>query len=652
MMQMVVNRVPKTIRAVSVRRVAVSTRRGVLLLVSAMVLGIASCGPSTDVQNPPAPPQSKVTIAFDPPPVTSLPVNSTTEITAVVTDDPGNFGVDWSLSCNNAAKCGSLSALHSASGQPVTYTPPVTLPGNSLPVNIVAFAAADHTQNQVAPINITAFGNGLQGTFVFQAKGVDANFQPYQLAGVLVLDGNGGISAGEQVMNTVVGSLRTAINTTSNYFLDGDGRGAITLHTTDADGAPVTENFSFIVISSSRVLLAELDSPQSSVGSMDLQTSTAAPSGSYAFVMSGTDPFATPTAFGGVLNIDSPGSISGDGSLADQDYNATLTSCNSPKGLTGTVSNPDADRFGAVKFDLNGSNCFGAIQLTGYPIDGARFALIETDNNSSSGFSTSGTAISQGTARGTFTDASFSGTYVFGILGTDMSSGLSSSLVSVGLINPDGSGNLSTGVTDTFLMSDVQGLPLQVSSQYDGTYQIDTKGIGRVRATLKDFDPAPRPAYHPLLIFYLTGEGPALVLNSGGKDANYPSLGAGIAYPRAASRTFRGKYGVSFTQQNGSENDGTGRVVVDPASNPSLSGLVDDTNFGLGNPVTLTDHVGSQDSNGRIQGTFLGSPVRFYPIDSTQGFFVQTDLADEQLPSGQVALGYYATRTPICDGCP
>ena len=44
----------------------------------------------------------------------------------------------------------------------------------------------------------------------------------------------------------------------------------------------------------------------SATGTMDLQTSTAAPSGGYAFVVSGTDVVKTlPVAFGGVFNIDS-----------------------------------------------------------------------------------------------------------------------------------------------------------------------------------------------------------------------------------------------------------------------------------------------------------------------------------------------------------
>jgi hypothetical protein len=597
---------------------------------------------------------TEVSVAFNPAPVSSLLINATTDLIAVVDNDPGNNGVDWSVTCSNAGNCGSLSRLHSDSAQAVTYTPPQILSGNSLAINIVAFATADHTKNVVAPITITAFGSSLNGTYVFQTKGIDPNLQPYQVAGVIVLDGNGGITSGQQTRNDVAGSVTTSIASGSNYFTGADGRGTITINTTDQNGQPVKERFSLVVLSSSQALIGELDAPQSSVGTLDLQTSTAAPSGGYAFVLSGTDPFGTPTAFGGVLNIDSPGNVSGKGSLADQDYNGVLASCPAPKGLLGTVSQPDPNPFGTVAFDLTGTQCFGSIQLTGYIVDGTHIKLIETDNNGSSGFSTAGMAIGQGPATGTFDDASFSGNYVFGLLGTDINSGVPSSLTSVGVVTTDGNGNLTDGFTDTFLLADAQGAPAQISAQFTGTYQGDSKGIGRVRLSLSHFDPPPRPSFHPAFIFYLTGNGgPPLVLDAGGKDLNYPSLGVGIAYPQAVGPlSLNGKYGFSFTEQNGSESDGTGQMTADLTTTPPLSGLVDDANSGIGNPFPLSGSFGSQDSHGRIQGTFLGEAVQYYPVDSGHGFFVETDLVDPLLPSGQVSLGYYAVRASVCNGCP
>ena len=174
-----------------------------------------------------------MSVAFNPTPVSGLFINASTEITAVVDNDPSNYGVDWSLTCNNKGGCGSLSAQHSQSGQAVTYTPPPAMLGNTESVNITAFASVDHTKNVVAPIALTAFGNALNGTYVFETSGLDVNGLNDQLAGILTFDGSGGIVSGEQTISSVTGFLTTPVAQGSSYFVGADGRGFITLNTTD-----------------------------------------------------------------------------------------------------------------------------------------------------------------------------------------------------------------------------------------------------------------------------------------------------------------------------------------------------------------------------------------------------------------------------------
>jgi hypothetical protein len=224
------------------------------------------------------------------------------------------------------------------------------------------------------------------------------------------------------------------------------------------------------------LLIAELEPNTSGIsahGTLELQDPTAAatvPTGAYAFVTNGSDAgsstgpgsgTAVPTAFGGVFNIDnnpSTGSISGNGSLADQDYynskgTRTFLSGAPPSGLTGSVSQPSA--MGIVTITMTGASCFslsppGTIQFTGYIVDSTDIRLIESDDvDGSSGFLTAGIAVSQGTAAGTFTNASLSGPYVFGVLGYDLNASSPSSFTSAGVINADGSSNLS-GINDTF----------------------------------------------------------------------------------------------------------------------------------------------------------------------------------------------------------
>ena len=631
-----------------------ATRRPFFLfLLAALISILAGCGGTSVVQNPPPPPLSSVSIAFQPAPPASVSLSATADITAVVSNDSSNAGVDWNLICQSGSNCGTLSPLHTDSGKAATYSPPRSISGNAQPVTILAFATADHTKNVFTPVTVTGFGSSLKGTYVFQTQGMDAN-GPYQLAGVIVLDGNGGITSGEQTHSDFLLSV-TDLIVGGSYNIGPDGRGTITINTADPNiGQQGIENLSLVFLSSSQALIATLDDPnlptsiETSAGTLDLQTSTAAPAGGYAFAVSGTDLNLQPMAIGGVLNIDAPNTISGAGSVADQNLAGSLF----PNAtLAGTASDPDS--FGSLKFTLT-TDFASPIQFTGYIVDAVHIKLIESDNDGSgTGFgSTSGIAIGQGAATGTFTsNKSFSGRYVFGILGQDLS-GFPSSLASVGKFTADRQGNLTSGFNDEFLA----GFGIGISDAFTGTYALDSSGTGRVDSFVNFRNNGAGPEF----IFYLTGNGnPALVLDA---DVNIGSLGTGVAYPQAAPPfSFSGNYGLSFTQSTaGSEYDGTGQINVDGTAK-TLSGVVD-TNLGFSpQPDTpLTGTFATIPNSGRFAGgltnTFFPTPgsspntisVAFYLIDPGHGFFVGTD----SLSSGELTFGYFATRTPVCQGCP
>jgi hypothetical protein len=250
---------------------------------------------------------------------------------------------------------------------------------------------------------------------------------------------------------------------------------------------------------------------------------------------------------------------------------------------------------------------------------------------------------------------------VYGLLGVDLTGFTPSTMTSVALFTADGNGGVTNGFADTFLQQNGnQGTAgAQISAAFSGIYSIDTKGTGRVRAQFDHFTPHPTPGTTPLLFFYLTGNGnPPLVLV--GVDPNYSSLGAGIAYPQSAGPfTLAGDYGFSFTQQNGTENDGTGVMTANSSAN-TLAGTVDaNSAFNPTSNTPITGTFGTPASNGRFPGTFAGpifdfSPfaTEYYAIDSSHGFFLETDLVNSAAPSAVVSFGYYAARTPVCDGCP
>jgi hypothetical protein len=620
---------------------------------AAMIAILAGCGGTGSVQNQPPPQTTPVSIAFQTPPVDSISLNSTATLIAVVTDDPTNAGVDWTLVCGSNPTCGSLSPRHTDSGAPATYTPPGTLPGNSQSATIVAFATADHSKNLVTPITVTGFGNSLQGTYVFQTQGTDAN-GAFQLAGVIVLDGAGAITSGEQTHSDFLSTVSDPI-TGGQYSIGADGRGTLTINTADVNiGQQGVENLSLVVLSSSQALLATLDDPtlsfsgETSTGTLDLQTSTAAPTGGYAFAVSGTDIFLEALAMGGIMNIDSPKKISGAGSVLDLDLAGSVLPGNA---LSGKFTAPDS--LGAIKFTLTTDFAATPLKFTGYIVDSSHIKLIESDNNGSpSSFgSSAGVAISQGSATGTFTaNAAFAGKYVFGVLGQDLS-GFPTSLASVGRFTADKHGNITTGFNDEFLA----GFFIAISDSMNGTYTVDPSGNGRVDTFVNFTNNGPGPEY----IFYLTGNGnPALVLDA---DVNIGSLGTGLAYPQAASPfVFNGTYGLNFTQNSGgSEIDATGQITADGTAN-SLSGKVDTNLFLSPQPNTdLTGTLGTISGGGRTTGgltntffpTIGGQPntlsMAYYFIDSGRGFFVETD----STTSGIMTFGYFATRTPICSTC-
>ena len=162
---------------------------------------------------------------------------------------------EWTgLCCARTMQTAARSArLHTQSGAPTTYTPPNTISGNSQAVTIEAFATADQTKNVVTAITVTGFASSLQGTYVFETRGVDAN-GPFQLAGVIVLDGKGGITSGEQTHSDFSLSVSDPISGGS-YNIGPDGRGTLTLNTADQNiGQQGAENLSLVFLSNSHAL--------------------------------------------------------------------------------------------------------------------------------------------------------------------------------------------------------------------------------------------------------------------------------------------------------------------------------------------------------------------------------------------------------------
>jgi hypothetical protein len=665
-----------------------------LVLAVAMILMFCGCGGGASSAGNSVPPGSSpaISIVFQPAPVKSVFINATATLTAVVSNDSSNAGVDWALLCPANSNCGSLSPLHTASGKASTYTPPTTIQGNTQTFTIEAFATADHSKNLVTPITATGFAGLLKGTYVFQTTGINTNtFVPYQLEGVIKADGNGNITAVEQTYSDANMSMTDTVVSTSSvsagiYYIGPDERGTLTINTGDTKIGQVSpqtnlptgiENFSLVMLSSSQALMAVFDnlpsdgslgaSGNSSHGTLDLQTSTAAPIKGYAFSVGGAFSSSNttyafyPFGMGGVLNIDSAKTISGNGSVADEDVPISGSLPIESSSVSGTVSDPDS--FGKITFKLAAQFPglpSGPLTFTGYIVDATHIKLIESDNTVGQGFgSTAGVAIAQGSATGSFiancpdstANCYLSGTYVYGLLGQD--SPTPSSFSSAGIFTADGKGKLTNGYTNQFSVS----LGTQYNNHFKGTYAVDPTGTGRVVATI------PGNATHPAaqFNFYLTGnDTPPLMLDAVG-DANLGAfaVATGVAYPQASgSLSLSGKYGLAVTYTLGGEGDGTGPFTVDPAAKPQLSGFLDFNNNAnadqpqTGNikPCTVNGYLMGHliSTNGIPFPTKPGIAVGYFLIDPGHGFLIETDGTQAQT----LTLGYFAQRTPLCPTCP
>src|SRR5437016_1855415 len=101
--------------------------------------------------------QTHITVSVSP---TSASVQAGTgkqQFTATVRRDWRNRGVRWTLAgagCSGSA-CGTLSATSSASGVPITYTAPATVPANPT-VTLTATSVANSTRSASATITVTS----------------------------------------------------------------------------------------------------------------------------------------------------------------------------------------------------------------------------------------------------------------------------------------------------------------------------------------------------------------------------------------------------------------------------------------------------------------------------------------------------------------
>jgi hypothetical protein len=576
-------------------------RMGPLLAVTMAVTGLVACGGGGGGGLSPTTP---ISVAFSSPLPGTLSITDTASLTAIVSNDPSLGGVAWSVSCA-AADCGSFNPTSTSSNSPTIYTPPASLPSPAS-VTITATSVTDHTKSASSAITLTTAAGPLlsDGTYVFHASGIDVN-GAYFLSGAFKV-AKGVIVSGEQDFSDPNrGSSDPIVPSGSSLTAAGGNIQIILATNNSAVGIKGVETFRGTVVSAARVLLSQFDNFATATGSLDLQTSTSAPTGGYAFAVQGTDTQnGNPLVMGGILSF--TGSVlSAARSVFDMNDGGAVLRKQSFE--SGTVSAPDA--FGRVTIDLvpNSASAVPEVKFSAYIVGPARLQLVESQSDALNA-NLGGTALGQGANAGQFTFANVAGSsYAHGTVGADSNGPLT--LAGGFALNADG----TVGGKMAFADSNVhQG------NDISGTYTVDPTG----RVTLNQIALATTGVTLDFQL-YLDGDGNGLVI---GVDSL--QVTEGLAYAQVSSQSLAGAYALSA---QGVTSAGTWSAVgpVSVASG-TFSGTTDFNSDGSPQPATPLS--GSQNvGNGTLQliglsgDTTTQSGWGYYPIDSSRTLAIEVD---------------------------
>jgi hypothetical protein len=300
--------------------------------------------------------------------------------------------------------------------------------------------------------------------YAFYLSGLESSLNFYALAGVVQLDGNGNVLGGEQDYNDGLGvtSPQPSGDTITGGTLTVStktGQGTLTLITDNANlGVGGTETLGVQFVNTNHALIIQFDGLSSSSGSMDLQTLSSAPSGGFAFTLSGVDFNYLPIVYGGVLSINGT-AISG---TADTDDNGTILI---GRSFTATINAPDAFGRGSIPGVTLGDK---AILLNYYVVGPEVIRIIDIDAADAG----AGSAFGQGT--GTFSNTSL-GSSVFGV----ESNSYGALYAAAGQFATSPAGGTFTGFAD----NDELELSTVWSSSISGTYSVGSNGYGNLSIT-------------------------------------------------------------------------------------------------------------------------------------------------------------------------
>ncbi|MBS0377395.1 MAG: hypothetical protein JSS29_02830 [Proteobacteria bacterium] len=564
-----------------------------------------------------------IQVSFSTAPPSSIAINATASVAALVANDSGTGGVTWSATCAGGSGCGTFNPTSTGSAVATTYTAPATIP-NPATVTITATSVSDTTKSVSANVTIVSSVTPplADGTYVYHLSGYDGA-GGYTIAGAFTIAA-GVITGGEQdFTDPQAGYTDTLVTKTSSVNTAG-GNLQIVIDTGNTQiGVNGVETLRGTQVSATRVLLSEYDLSATGTGALDLQTSHAEPANGYAFAISGNDTAGNPLSIGGIFVINGT-QLNTSASLFDL---SDFTS-GAPQTLrrqtfqSGSVTATDSfGRFVLTLVPSTGSTV-PQIQLAGYVTSTGRLELVESGQSGDTlNGNTGGSALGQGSNTGKFTNASASvvnQSYAHGSSGVDLN-GVASMSGAFAL-------NLNGILTGVLAVNDVQYMGAWTIA---GSYAVDP--TGRVEATINTLTGGNAPPSNGVLTFelYLDGNGNAMVM---GLDAFQTTQG--IAFEQDSNFSLSGNYalagqGAAATSSGGVYWSAVGPVTVTAGT---FSGTTDSNPFGgtLKSAVALG---GSQNSGQGLLNLTGLNPTSFttstafgyYPLSGNRLWAIEVD---------------------------
>ena len=574
------------------------------ILASSVCLALALLTSCSSSSTPPPPPTVSIAATSGSGQATTVGTAFAAPLVATVTTDgTPTAGVTVTFTAPSSGASGTFS------GGTATETDTTDSNGVATSSMFIANATAGAysvTASATGATSSASFGltnNAVSGTttslsfYVSGEEAINSGPNYYALAGAVTIDASGSVLGGEQDYNDAFGITSPEPSGDSiiggTLTVDGTtGQGTLTLITNNANvGVAGTETLGVQFVNANHALIMQFDGTATSSGSMDTQTLTSAPSGGFAFTLSGVDSTYTAVAFGGVFTVSGTSLSNG---IADINDAGTVVLASA---FTGTFTT--ADTFG--RGQVTGIN-FGGVPLSiNYYIVGPEvMRIIDVDPADSA----VGSAFGQGTNATAASNAAL-GSSVLTMANNPWSS-------TYGALGQFTTSNTTSDPASFSGVGDVDELDIGFFAQasaMSGQYSIASNGYGSLTITggLGGSDVS-------TLGIYMTD--PNLNLNdpnnpSGGGGAVVLDVdsvlagGTGVMVPQtdSSAASFAGNYGVGWQSFNYFSSCGDCEFdMISQGSMTagalSLTGLVSDPFLTLGTP----DVTSSGD-------TFAGSPL-------------------------------------------